>query len=307
VLGHLLDRAGSTDEAFEQFKQGNALRRSLLQQSGAAFDAAAHSRRIDRTIFFFSPDFLQRNQEFGLPTDVPVFIVGMPRSGSTLVEQILSQHSQVHGAGELKDVHRLVANLPARLGSTAEYPECLAELDATTARELAEAHLQRLTRRSGAAARVTDKMLDNFLHLGLLATLFPRARVIHCRRDPRDVCLSCYFNYFNGLPFTWDLDDLGRYYRDYERLMAHWGAVLALPILDVAYEDLVADLESQCRRLVDFCGLAWEEQCLRYNENRRVVQTMSKLQVRQPIYTSSVGRWRHYAAQLEPLLQALQS
>jgi tetratricopeptide (TPR) repeat protein len=305
VLGYLLDLAGATDEAFDHFSRANALRRSVLKQNGTAYDARAHSQRIDRLIAFFSPEFFERTRGFGLMTEVPVFIVGMPRSGSTLVEQILSQHSQVHGAGELKDVSRLVTELPAKLAAANSYPECLAELNAATARDLGGAHLRELTRRGGSAARVTDKMLDNYLYLGLLAALFPRARVIHCKRDPRDVCLSCFFQFFKGLSFTWDLDDLGRHYREYERLMAHWRTVLPLPMLEVAYEDVVADLESISRRLVAFCELEWEDRCVRFHENQRLVQTISRVQVRKPLYTSSVGRWRRYAAHLGPLLQAL--
>ena len=307
ILGYLLDRMENTDEAFNHFRRGNALRRSLLQQKGIAFDACVHSQRIDRMIAFFSREFFQQRASFGLDTEVPVFIVGMPRSGSTLVEQILSQHSQVHGAGELKDVWRLVGDLSTKLGADKGFPECLGDLNAAIARELAEAHLRQLTRLGGSATRVIDKMLDNFLYLGLLAVLFPRARVIHCRRDPRDVCLSCFFQYFKGLSFTWDLDDLGRYYRDYERLMAHWRAVLPLSILDVTYEEVVADIEGQSRRLVAFCGLDWEDRCLRFHENPRSVRTLSTVQVRQPLYTTSVARWRRYAAHLRPLVEALGS
>lgn len=303
TLGHLLDHVGARDEAFEHFRQGNALRRALFQQSGTAFDAAEHSRRIDRLIAAFSPGYFERVRRFGLDTEVPVFIVGMPRSGTTLVEQILSHHPQVFGAGERKDLPGMVADLPKRLGE--DYPACLERLDAARARTLAEEYVGKITRTSGPAARVTDKMPENFLHLGLIATLFPRAHVVHCRRDPRDVCLSCYFQFFKGLNFTWDLDDLGRYYRDYERLMAHWRAVLPLPIHDVVYEALIADQEAVSRRLVEFCGLAWDERCLRYHENRRPVKTASVLQVRRPIYASSVGRWRQYEAHLGPLLAAL--
>ncbi len=221
------------------------------------------------------------------------------------MEQILSQHSKVHGAGELKDVWRLVADLPAKLGADQGFPECLAVLNAATSREMAEAHLRRLTLLGGSAVRVVDKMLDNFLYLGLIAVLFPKARVIHCRRDPRDACLSCFFQYFRGLSFTWDLEDLAHYHRDYERLMAHWRAVLPLPLLDVAYEEVVADLEGTSRRLVAFCGLEWEDGCLRFHENPRSVRTMSTVQVRQPIYSSSIGKWQRYAAHLRPLLKAI--
>jgi tetratricopeptide (TPR) repeat protein len=305
ILGYLLDRAGAADEAFEHFRQGNALRRSLLQENGKAFDPAANAEAIDRLIAFFSSEFFQQTQGFGLMTEVPVFIVGMPRSGSTLIEQILSQHSRVHGAGEIKDVTRLVADLSARLGGADQYPECLAGLNGATAREFAEGHLRQLTRRDETVSRVTDKMLDNFFHLGLLAVLFPQARVIHCQRDPRDVCLSCYFQFFRGLRFTWDLNDLARCYRDYERLMTHWRHVLPIPMLEVVYEDVVADLESESRKIVAFCGIDWEERCLRFHENERMVRTMSRVQVRQPLYTSSVGRWRRYEAHLAPLLRSM--
>jgi tetratricopeptide (TPR) repeat protein len=305
ILGYLLDRAEAAGEAFEHFREGNALRRKLLRESGADFNPREHARRIDRLSAVFSADYFQRTRGFGVDTEVPVFIVGMQRSGSTLVEQMLAQHSQVHAAGELKDVWRLANDLPARLGSVDSYPECLAHADAARLREIALAHLARLTERGGSAVRVTDKMLDNFLHLGLLATLFPQARVIHCRRDPVDTCVSCFLQYFKGLSFTWDLADLGCYYRDYERLMAHWRTVLPLRILDVAYEELVTDLEAVGRRLVAFLGLTWEDRCLQFHESRRPVQTMSKRQVRQPMYTTSVGRAHRYAAHLGPLLQAL--
>jgi hypothetical protein len=148
-------------------------------------------------------------------------------------------------------------------------------------------------------------MLTNFLHLGFIATLFPRARVIHCRRDPLDTCVSCFMQTFRDMSFTLDLEHLGRYHRDYERLMAHWREVLPLPVLDVVYEELVADTERVSRQLVEFCGLPWDERCLRFYENPRPVRTVSKLQVRRPVYGSSVGRWRRYAAHLAPLRQAL--
>jgi tetratricopeptide (TPR) repeat protein len=305
ILGYLLDRGDATDEAFEHFRRGNALRRSIFQRTGTAYDAESHTRWIDRLIAFFSADFFKRTADFGLASEVPIFIVGMPRSGSTLVEQILAAHPRIAGAGELKAVNRIVAALPAKLGSRQSYPECVAELDAAAAGEMAEGYLAELRRHGPSALRVTDKMLDNYLYLGLVAVLFPRARVIHCRRDPLDVCLSCFFQYFKGLSFTWDLDDLGRHDRDYERLMAHWQAVLPLPVFEVAYEELVAGLEPMSRRLIAFCGLEWEENCLRFQENERVVRTMSRVQVRQPIYRSSVGRWRRYAGHLAPLMRAL--
>jgi tetratricopeptide (TPR) repeat protein len=304
TLAYRLEHAGAHDEAFHHFREGNRRRRDMLRQAGTAFDPAAHSRLIDRLAEVFSLDCFERVRGRGLDTDVPVFVVGMPRSGTSLVEQVLAQHPEAAGAGELRDIPRLADVLPALLGG-GEYPECVRRLDRETARSKAEAYLDRLRRLGGGARRVTDKLPENFLHLGLIATLFPGARVVHCRRDPLDVCVSCYCRFFQGMNFSWDLGDLGRYYREYERLMAHWRAVLPLPLLDVTYEDLVADPEGQGRRLLAFCGLGWHERCLRFYESPRAVRTPSKLQVRQPVYRSAVGRWQRYAAHLGPLREAL--
>jgi hypothetical protein len=173
------------------------------------------------------------------------------------------------------------------------------------ARILAEEYLARVRAIGGPAKRITDKMLTNFLHLGFIAMLFPRARVIHCIRDPLDTCVSAFMQIFRGLSFTLDLEDLGHYHREYERVMAHWRKVKPQAMLEVVYEDLVADLEAGSRRLVEFCGLPWDERCLRFYENPRAVRTVSKLQVRQPVYSSSVGRWRRYDSHLGPLRKAL--
>jgi hypothetical protein len=167
--------------------------------------------------------------------------------------------------------------------------------------QAAAQYLHRLTERAGHACRVIDKMPENFLHLGVIARLFPQARVIHCRRDPLDTCLSCYFQNFPGNDFASSLEDLGTYYLEYERLMAHWRTVLPLRMLEVRYEELVINLEARARDLVAFCGLEWSDHCLRFYEQPLAVQTASALQVRQPIYTNSVGRWRHYASHLQSL------
>jgi len=306
ALAILREKAGAYDEAFASYRQGNALMHGFLRKSRRAFDPREHKETIDQLIATFTPALFHRVRGFGLDTELPVFVIGMPRSGTTLVEQILCGHPLVFGAGELKEVPRLVSELPARLQVKERYPQCIHRLDQPTAWALAEEYRARLTRRGGAAARVIDKQGMNYLHLGLLAILFPRARVIHCRRDPRDLCLSCYFQQFREVNFAWDLADLGRYYRAYERLMDHWRAVLPVQPLEVAYEDLVANPEAVSRRMVAFCGLDWDDRCLAFYENRRPVQTMSKLQVRRPIYTTSVGRWRRYEKHLGPLLEALE-
>jgi len=305
ALAHLLERTGFADGAFHHFQAGNGLGRELLQQAGTPFDPEEHSRLVDRLQTVFTPAFFQRIAGLGSNSDVPVFVVGMPRSGSSLVEQILSSHPDVAGVGEVHCIPRLAASLPHQLRSAEPYPECVARLDQASVLRLAEGYLQRVQGLVGPSPRIADKMLENLLHLGLLATLFPRARVIHCRRDPLDTCVSCYCQMFQNLNFTWDLEDLGRYYKDYERLMAHWRMCLPLPILEVVYEELVAEPEPVSRQLVNFCALPWDERCLRFYENPRPVRTVSKLQVRKPIYASSVGRWRRYATHLGPLHSVL--
>ena len=305
AAAYILDRAGEIDRAFEHFRQGNAARRALYHRSGGAFNSEDYAQRVQRLIEAFTPDYFRQTQGFGVSSELPVFIVGMPRSGTTLVEQILSNHSQVYGAGELKDIGRIVARLSSQSGLGRIYCEWLGGLEGAQSREIAEAHLNQLTRLGGKAVRVTDKMPENLFHLGLIATLFPRARVIHCRRDARDVCLSCFMQFFDGLYFAWDLDDLGKYYRGYERVMAHWATALPLRVHEVVYEDLVTNPEPIIRQLVDFCDLPWEDQCLQFHKNSRPVRTMSRSQVRQPLYTTSVGQWQRYAAHLGPLFQAL--
>jgi tetratricopeptide (TPR) repeat protein len=304
-LANIYDRAGAYDEAFRHFEKANTIRRREFQERGTALDVRRHREVIDRMIATCDAAYFQRVPRLGRDTDRPIFIVGMPRSGTTLVEQVLASHPGVYGAGELRDIQRMAENLPARLKAAEEYPACLARLDQATAGALADQYLAGIGRRSGTAPRVTDKLPTNFEHLGLIAALFPRARVIHCVRDPLDVCLSCYFQDFRSTNFAWDLDDLGKYHVEYERLMAHWRKALPLPMLEVVYEELVGDLEKAARRLVSFCGLDWDERCLAYHQNRRPVRTVSLLQVRQPVYQSSVGRWRHYQSHLQPLFKAL--
>jgi tetratricopeptide (TPR) repeat protein len=305
-VGSLKDRAGAYDEAFAHFALANDFRRAVLREEGSAFDARSHRAWVEKIVAACDAAYFARTRGLGLGSERPVFIVGMPRSGTTLVEQILSSHPDVHGAGELRDINRLAEELPARLGGLAEYPACLKRLDGGAVAYLADKYLERLARLNDSVRRVTDKMPLNFLHLGLIAALFPRARVIHCVRDPFDVCLSCYFQDFGGVNFSSDLADLGNFYRDYERLMAHWGSVLPLPTFDVIYEELVGEPEAVSRRLVSFCGLEWDDRCLTFHQNRRAVHTASQMQVRQPVYKKSVGRWRHYAAHLQPLFDALQ-
>lgn len=305
ALGDLQKRSGNYDLAFEYYRQGNRLRRQLWVQQKNAFSAEQQRALVDRLAQTFDEAYFKRVRPFGLETNVPVFIVGMPRSGTSLVEQILSAHPLVFGAGELSDIATIADRLPAQLGTSDHYPECAKQLTRGKIRAAARQHLDRLLELGGAADRVTDKMPNNFLHLGLILTLFPRAKIIHCRRNPLDTCLSCYMQWFRGLNFTWDLDDLAQYYRQYVRVMDHWRTVLPTDILEVDYEKVTEDQEAESRRLVEFCGLEWDQRCLNFYENRRAVHTMSTMQVRKPIYKSSVGRWRRYEKHLQPLIDAL--
>jgi tetratricopeptide (TPR) repeat protein len=306
TLARLLDRTGPHGEAFEHLLEASRLRRELARQAGEAFDADSNSRLVDRLIAWFTPDWFDRYRDSGMDSDEPVFVVGMPRSGTTLVEQILSSHPDVFGVGEVSDLRHVVDRLATPPGAVGQFPGYLSSLDGAGIRRIGEDYLGRVRDRVGRPVRrITDKMLTNFIYAGLIATVFPRARMIDCRRDPLDTCVSCFMQLFRGLNFTLDLEDLGRFYRDYVRLMDHWRRVCPLPILEVTYEELVADIEAGSRRLVEFCGLPWNDSCLRFYENPRAVRTVSKFQVRRPVYSSSVGRWRRYADHLGPLQRAL--
>ncbi len=249
--------------------------------------------------------FWQTNS--GNESDVPVFIVGMPRSGTTLVEQIIASHPDAHGAGELPNMRRTGGILGFGNKDMDLYSERLSALTAKELETLSSKYLASLTKDNPTAIRCTDKYPQNFEQLGLIAKLFPAARVIHCRRNPLDTCLSIYMLQFSdGHAYNRDLETLGQYYVAYKQLMTHWLQVLPLQILEVDYEDLVSDQGPHTRRIIDFLGLDWNDVCLRFFENQRTVKTPSKWQVRQPIYTSSLGKWRHYESHLGPLIAALQ-
>ncbi len=301
ALGNLLDKAGDYDAAFGRFATANRLARTLRDAEGKGFDRTLVQRQIDTLIAGYTPAIFAAPNPVAIPSDLPVFVVGMPRSGTTLTEQILASHALVAGAGELPDIGRMAA----MLGADSVAPS-MAWRDPTAARREAEAYLALLQKLGGDAARVTDKMPDNIVWLGLIARLYPGARVVICRRDPRDVGVSCYFQSFGaGLGWSNDLADCAFRIQEVERLWRHWQTVLPLRILELQYEALIADLEGESRRLIDFIGLPWDPSCLAFHETERPVVTASLWQVRQPLYSSSVGRWRHYRRHLGPLLEGL--
>lgn len=299
ALGRGFDRRGEYAEAFSHYATGNELRQ-------VAWAPERHSLQVNELMDLFTPGFLESRRGWGSESTRPLFIVGMPRSGTTLAEQILASHPEVFGAGELEFFTQLATRLMT--ASDGGLAGALGSLDRDAVQGLADGYLAELQRYSPDARFVTDKMPGNFLYLGLIALLFPGARIVHCRRDPLDTGLSIYFQYFNAKshPYAWDLGHIGAYYRDYLRLMEHWQRVLPEErILDLDYEVLVDDLEGQTRRLLKFVGLPWDERCLAFHETERVVKTASLWQVRQPLYRGSLQRWRHYQAYLGPLRKAL--
>jgi tetratricopeptide (TPR) repeat protein len=301
ALAKALEDVGDYGRAFEHWLRGNALKRSEVH-----YDQASCRQGLRAIVDLFDSGLLDRFRAPGDPSPVPIFIVGMPRSGSTLIEQILASHPQVQAAGELKDLDRVVQAASDRGGLPVPYPELIQGLDADGFRRLGQAYLASLPTLSDGKTRITDKLPGNFLHLGLIHLILPNARIIHATRDPVDTCVSCFSRLFTDVPFSYDLTELGCHYRWYHELMAYWRSVLpAGALLDVSYEDVVDNLEAQARRLIDYCGLPWDDRCLKFHETNRPVATSSNVQVRRPLYRSSVERWRRYEAYLQPLLAEL--
>ncbi len=301
ALGKALAGIEDYEQSFRHLSQGNALKR---KQSG--YDEAESLGYLERTRATCTSDFLGRHYGCGDPSAVPIFVLGMPRSGTSLVEQILASHRDVYGAGEVKDFALALAETGAA-GWALYRPEIVSQMSGEDFRRLGTKYLQRIQAAAPSARRIVNKMPDNFRFAGLIALALPNARIIHVRRDPIDTCVSCFSTLFiETMPYTCDLAELGRYYRAYETLMNFWRDVLPQGVMiDVRYEDVVADIEGQGRRILDHCGLDWDANCLEFHDNARTVRTASVAQVRRPLYNNSVGRWRRYEAFLEPLLTSL--
>lgn len=305
-LAALHDSVGDAEAAWALYAEGNRLKNER-------WNPATHTQTVDTILRSWTREAIAAIPPSPVDGSPFVFIVGMPRSGTSLVEQILSTAPEIHAAGELTDMMKVALRISGVNGMgipTVPTTEQLRAADAADPAEtVARAANEYATRVRGlapTATRITDKMPPNFTHLGLIQALLPGARVIHCRRNPMDSCLSCYFQLFGGsLSFAYDLGHCGRYYVDYERLMAHWHATLDLPILDVPYESVVADQEGWTRRLFDFVGVPFTPAALAFHESARTTLTASSQQVRQPIYRRSVERWRKYEAHLGPLRAAL--
>lgn len=301
-LGKAYDDIKEHHRAFEQFIAGAALKRKNLQ-----YDEMPTLRLFDRIRHVFSPKLLEEQAGFGDPNLSPIFIVGMPRSGSTLVEQILASHPQVYGAGEVKYLHQGVLEVDKIFGSAVRYPELMHLVEHSQLRTIIDHYKENLPELPEGKTRVTDKMLTNYYYVGLIYLLFPNARIIHCKRNAVDTCISCYSKMFReDMPYTYDLKEIAHYYRKYNELMEHWKNVLpASFITEVKYEEVVGNLEEEARRIVAHCDLEWDPACLDFHKNERPVKTASVTQVRQPLYSSSVERWRNYGDLVQPLVTEL--
>ena len=302
VLGKAFADLAQHDRSFCQLLAGNTLKRQQIN-----YDEAAVLAEFDRIRAVFTRGVMQDKRGLGHPSSVPIFIIGMPRSGTTLVEQMLASHPKVFGAGELSDFHDAVVRLAARDGVLQPYPEMVSSMTGPRLFALGADYLAHVRRMAPSADRITDKMPGNFVAAGLAHLALPNARIIHIRRDPIDTCFSCFSTLFAAdHPYAYDLGEIGRYYRAYAALMEHWLDLLPEEVMvEVQYETLVTDFEREARRIVAHCCLDWDDACLAFYRTQRPVQTASMLQVRQPIYQSSIGRWRPYEDWLGPLLAAL--
>ena len=302
TLGKMMEDTGRFDEAFAAYAEGNR-----LMKARAGWDEAAAADTHGRMLRVFDHAFFDaRKPECAEESPIPIFIVGMPRSGTSLIEQILATCPGVHGAGELPYLHEALASLAGDLPPGGHrFPESLAALSIQDFRRLGDRYLARIRELAPGATHVTDKMPANAAYAGLIPLMLPGAKIIHAMRDPMDACFSCFSHHFreSNLAFTYDLEMLGHHWVRYHALMRHWHAVLPEGrILDVAYEAMVADMEGQARRLLDHLELPWDPRCLAFHENRRAVRTASAAQVQRPIYRSSVARWKPFEAHLGPLM-----
>jgi tetratricopeptide (TPR) repeat protein len=314
AVGNHFDSCGNYAEAFRAYGVANHIQRQINEAKNISSDLEERETLTEAVIEFFDQAYFDNLPATGSDSEIPIFVVGMPRSGSTLIEQIISSHPDAVAAGELEEVGRLVTKiLPRRITSEKAFPFCLQDADPATLHETAQQYLEYLQQHDAVTphwkelSRVIDKMWHNFFHLGFLYTLFPKARVIHSRRDAMDIGLSCFVRRLHAVHWSWDLEKIGYFYRLYDQLMQHWRKVLPIPMYEVDYEKLAQNPEVETRKLIDFCGLSWDERCLAFYENQTVVRTASRIQVREPIYQSSIGRWKNYAQELAPLKTAIDS
>lgn len=304
-LAHVLDAQGDFPAAAEQLGLANSLKLAEHREQGRIYDAAYHEQLFAALIEQFSASHFDRVKGFGVESERPVFVFGLPRSGTTLIEQVLAGHSQFFGAGELELANAAFESLPQWTTSGLSPAESVSRLDPLIVSRIATQYIERLSALNETAPRIVDKTPGNYLFLGLLATLFPKARMIHCRRDLRDVAVSCWMTDFRYLNWTNDWAHIASHFGAYRRIMEHWRQILPISMLELDYESTVVDLEGTARQMIDWCGLAWEPACLAFHERRQPVRTASVRQVRKPVYQQSVGRWKNYERELAGLFALL--
>jgi tetratricopeptide (TPR) repeat protein len=303
-MAHVLDARGDWARAAECLRQANALSLEITRRQKRDYSPAEHERFVDQLLRAFDAAWFARRTAAGLLTHRPVFVFGLPRSGTTLIEQVLASHSRIHAAGELRLARKTFEAIPAALGRPAPPMECVPALEPAAIRRLAEQHEEKL-RAFGDGERIVDKMPDNYLYLGLLNALFPRATLIHCRRDLRDVAVSCWMTDFRSIRWANDPAHIATRFWQYQRVIEHWRSVLPDRMVEIDYEETVNDLEAVARRLIAECGLKWEPACLEFHRTQRPIRTASVTQVRQPVYKQSVGRWKQYQLALAELFAVL--
>jgi hypothetical protein len=299
ALGHLFDRSGEPAAAFLHFRQANELRDCVTKRP----DLKSLALEVEARRTHFRGEIIEKFSQHGDQQLAPIFVVGMPRSGTTLVEQILSSHSTVVGVGERVDIFRATHRMPSLVPGGAPYPSCVDALSQELVRAIALPIVNAFQSFAEAGSRVVTKRPEDFWDLGLIAVFFPKARIVHCRRHPIDTCFSCYMQDFIGIRFATSLDDLATVYRLYLQIMAHWRTELPKSMLhELSYEELVCRPEQTIRELLEFCGLPFEESCVRFHETARRVDSASRWQVRRPMSAASLNRWERYKDFLGPLL-----
>jgi len=302
ALGKAYEDMKEYPKSLEHYMIGAKLKRAILN-----YDEKEVFGFFDSIREVFNEDYFNKRPYDGIPTSLPIFIVGMPRSGSTLTEQIISSHPDVYGAGEIKLLSACLTAMRQKFPNIPRFPQMALGMKTHQYASVANAYLKEMAAMSPTALRVTDKLLTNYYFVGFINTLFPNAKIIHTMRNPVDTCLSAYSKLFkDDMPHSYDLTEIGRYYKKYEQLMEHWRQVLPAGVmLDVQYENVVADAETNARKIIEFCGLPWNDACLNFHKSDRPIKTASVSQVRKPIYGSSVNRWERYGDGLKPLIDAL--
>ena len=314
AVGNHFDAAKNYPEAFRAYAVANDIQKQINDAKNIRTDFENRTSVTNEVIQFFDKNYFESLPAEGNDSELPIFVVGMPRSGSTLLEQIISSHPAAAAVGELEEAGRLATKiLPRQTGGKKTFPSCLQDADKITLSEIAQEYLGHIknhdavTPHLGKISRVVDKMWHNFFYIGFLHTLFPKARFVHSRRDPLDIGLSCFFRRLYAVHWSWDLEQIGTYLRLYSQMMEHWRTVLPHAIYEVDYEKIAQDPETETKKLIDFCGLAWDDRCLAFHENETAVRTASRIQVREPMYQSSIGRWKNYAKEIAPLKASIES